>query len=58
MNDPQIINRCPNCQTALGCTCQLRTASNGQACCTSCLYQYEQSLRVRELIPHHASRLN
>jgi transcription elongation factor Elf1 len=36
------MNTCPNCGNQLGCSCQLRTASNGQTVCTSCVIEYEK----------------
>jgi len=33
---------CPNCGTSLSCSCKLRTASDGNQCCTKCLEQYEK----------------
>ena len=36
--------RCQNCTIELACSCQAKIASNGQSCCGSCLYAYEQAL--------------
>ena len=35
---------CPTCQRPLSCSCQIRTASNGQKVCTACVQTYETSL--------------
>jgi hypothetical protein len=35
------MTNCPNCGSALGCSCQLRAASNGHTCCTNCIVEYE-----------------
>lgn len=40
---------CPNCQKTLGCSCQLKTASDGTRCCSSCLATYEEKLRKEKL---------
>lgn len=39
------MSQCPKCQKPLGCSCQLRTASNGTTCCSSCIHSYEAELR-------------
>lgn len=36
------MSSCPNCGNILGCSCQLRTASNGQTVCTACIGDYEK----------------
>lgn len=35
---------CPNCNNLLGCSCQLRTASNGTVVCTACITEYENRI--------------
>jgi hypothetical protein len=35
---------CPNCQSKLSCSCELKTASNG----THCITAYEQGLKQIE----------
>lgn len=35
---------CNNCRTSLGCTCQIRKASDGKSCCSICLKGYEIKL--------------
>jgi DNA-directed RNA polymerase subunit M/transcription elongation factor TFIIS len=35
---------CPNCNSALSCSCQKRTASDGKQVCSSCLPAYEKTL--------------
>lgn len=32
---------CPNCKAKLGCSCKLRTATDGTRVCTSCITKYE-----------------
>lgn len=39
---------CSNCKTRLSCGCQKRTASNGQAVCSSCLSQYETTIKTNQ----------
>lgn len=36
---------CENCKIKLSCGCKKRTASNGRSVCTSCLSNYEASLK-------------
>ena len=43
-NKPTNMAKCKNCGTSLGCSCQLRTASNGTACCSICLVGYERKI--------------
>lgn len=35
------MSQCPNCNNQLGCSCQLRQASNGATVCTACITNYE-----------------
>ena len=35
---------CNNCKTSLGCTCQIRKASDGKSCCSRCIKGYELKL--------------
>lgn len=35
---------CPNCQTMISCSCQMRTANDGKQCCTNCVSNYENSI--------------
>ena len=36
--------KCTNCGTTFNCSCKKRQASNGTACCQSCIATYENSL--------------
>jgi hypothetical protein len=36
---------CKNCGKSITCGCQARTAKNGQACCSSCVDQYNKNLQ-------------
>jgi|688.fasta_scaffold2688412_2 hypothetical protein len=36
--------KCNNCQTALGCSCQQRKATDGTVVCNNCLVSYENKL--------------
>jgi hypothetical protein len=36
----------PGCGIELGCGCQIRKATDGQACCTACINKYQKSLEV------------
>lgn len=38
---------CPNCNTALSCGCQRRTASDGKEVCSSCVQAYEHNLQIQ-----------
>jgi hypothetical protein len=40
------MSTCPNCKTKMTCGCQKRTASNGAAVCSTCISQYETSLKL------------
>lgn len=35
------MSQCPNCKNEIGCSCQVRQASNGATVCTSCITGYE-----------------
>lgn len=35
---------CPSCGARLGCSCELRTASNGTRCCTQCIGRVEANI--------------
>ena len=35
---------CPNCNSAITCGCQKRTASDGKEVCSSCIAFYEKSI--------------
>ena len=39
---------CPNCQSKLSCSCELKTASNGAQVCSNCITTYEQGLKQIE----------
>lgn len=39
---------CPNCGTQLGCSCQLRTASDGKKVCSTCITAYENKLKITQ----------
>lgn len=34
---------CKNCLASLGCSCQVRTASDGKSCCSECVQKYEMT---------------
>jgi RNase P subunit RPR2 len=36
---------CPNCETVLTCSCQVRVASDQKVACASCIYSYEEMLK-------------
>jgi hypothetical protein len=38
---------CPRCKTQLGCSCQLKSASDGTEVCEECIENYEIKLRVK-----------
>lgn len=40
---------CPNCGRKLTCGCQKAVASDGKAVCTSCVSQYNISLRKKKV---------
>lgn len=42
---------CPTCHRPLSCSCQIRTASNGQKVCTSCVQVYEANLKLNSTVP-------
>lgn len=33
--------KCPNCQAAITCSCQIRTASDGSKVCSKCITSYQ-----------------
>lgn len=37
--------RCSNCGAKLSCGCQKRVATDGKTCCTSCVGNYNNSLK-------------
>lgn len=39
------MSACSNCGIKLGCSCQRRTASDGQSVCSSCVIAYEEKLK-------------
>lgn len=39
------MSACSNCKTKMSCGCQKRTASNGQQVCSTCIGQYEASIK-------------
>jgi len=39
---------CLNCGSKLTCGCQKKTASDGKQVCSSCLQNYETSLKVEK----------
>lgn len=45
------MSTCTNCNTKMSCGCQKRTASNGAAVCSTCISQYEASLRLKASTP-------
>lgn len=40
--------KCQNCSKSLGCSCSIRTASDGRRCCSSCIGAYENTLKLRK----------
>lgn len=54
------MSNCPNCNNLLGCSCQLRTASNGQTVCTACVTDYEKMINpnIEETVQHIHINLN
>jgi len=38
---------CPNCKANVGCSCQLRRASDGAQVCNSCFLKYEAALNEK-----------
>lgn len=43
------MSTCQNCNAALTCGCQIRTASNGKNVCSSCIQSYEAQLAQAKL---------
>ena len=41
--------QCSNCQKQITCGCQKRVASDGKSVCTSCISNYENSIKVTQL---------
>jgi hypothetical protein len=39
---------CPNCNAAITCGCQKRTASDGKQVCSTCLTVYENKLKTEK----------
>lgn len=39
------MTNCPNCKSKLGCSCNLRKASNGASCCAKCIAAYENKFK-------------
>jgi hypothetical protein len=39
--------QCSNCQAQLGCSCQVRKASNGASVCVNCISTYEHTITAR-----------
>ena len=52
------MSSCPNCGKKLSCGCQRRKASNGATVCSSCLQQYEKSLKPEPTKTQTESTLN
>ena len=42
------MSECPTCKTQLGCSCQLRIASDGTEVCTECIENYELKLKANK----------
>lgn len=38
--------QCSNCQSQLGCSCQIRKASNGASVCANCIQAYEHKIMI------------
>ncbi len=36
--------QCSNCNAHMGCSCQIRNASDGKSCCNNCIHSYENKL--------------
>jgi len=45
--------KCNNCNTNLGCTCQVRTASDGRSVCSNCVKAYEAQLKLSNFLPNN-----
>lgn len=43
--------KCTNCGKTLSCGCQKRKASDGKACCSACISNYETQLKQKTLKP-------
>lgn len=39
------MSACNNCKKSLGCSCQVRVATNGMRCCAACISDYENKIR-------------
>ena len=39
--------QCGNCQASLGCSCQIKTASDGKSVCANCISAYEAHLQAQ-----------
>ena len=39
---------CPRCKTQLGCSCQLKNASDGTEVCEECIENYELKLKAKK----------
>ena len=42
-------SKCPHCGAAMSCSCQLRTASDGTKVCNTCVSQYEEDLKKKQI---------
>lgn len=44
------MSKCPNpkCSKTLGCSCQIRTASNGQKGCSACIAELEKQIAIEK----------
>lgn len=42
--------RCPKCKRNIGCSCKLRTASDGTKGCTKCIPNYETSIKSNKTV--------
>ena len=40
---------CSNCGAQHGCSCQIKTATDGKKCCSSCIQTYENQLKLKKL---------
>jgi hypothetical protein len=38
--------QCQNCKARLNCACQIRVASDGKSCCSSCVSTYEYTVKT------------
>jgi len=49
---------CSNCNARLSCGCQKRVASDGKACCSTCISFYEKNLIEKKAISSPITTVN